>query len=176
MSGTPLKPSLLPPLIDEDTAIFMQRGVSIIASSCHPGAAGQPMQPSLMRALGCRVSADRRLVTILLNGPQSRALLNDIQATGRLAVVFNQPSTHRAVQLKAEHALLIESTPLDWTLASQYQQAYAREIDILGYPMDFAMSLMAWRPADLAAVSFTPTQGYEQTPGVRAGAPLGAAA
>jgi hypothetical protein len=169
--------ALKPSFIDEDTAAFMQRGVSIIASSRGADVAEQRHpQPSLMRALGCRVSPDRRQVTILLNAPQSCALLDDIRATGQIAVVFSQPSTHRAVQIKARLAQVVETTPHDWALASQYQQAYAREVEVLGYPMGFAMALMAWRPADLAAVSFIPEQGYEQTPGLHAGAPLSAVA
>lgn len=161
-----------PLLLSEETAAFMQRGVSIIAASRSAAPQGQLPQPTLMRALGCRVAPDRRQVTILLNGPQSQALLDDVRATGQLAVVFTQPSTHRAIQLKARDALVVEATPLDWALASQYQQAFAREIDTLGHHMDFAMAVMTWRPAELAAVVFTPAEGYEQTPGPRAGMPL----
>lgn len=161
------------PLIDEDTAAFMQRGVSVIVGS---RSSALPAQASLMRAVGCRVAADRRTVTVLLHAPLCRALLDDIRATGLVAVVFSQPTTHRTLQLKASNAHLGEATPQDWALASQYQQAFAREVEPLGFPKDFAMAIMGWRPADLVALHFSPAEAFDQTPGPRAGTRLEPAA
>ena len=167
----PALPSV--PLIDDDTAAFMQRGVSVIVGS---RSSASPAQASLMRAVGCRVSPDRRAVTVLLHAPPCRALLDDIRATGQVAVVFSQPSTHRTLQFKARDARLGEATPQDWALASQYQQAFAREVEPLGISKEFAMAIMGWRPADLMALHFTPVEAYDQTPGPRAGTRLEPAA
>ena len=55
-----------------------------------------------MRAVGSRISADGREVTVYLRRSQSEQLLGDIAQTGEIAVVFSVPSTHQTLQLKAE--------------------------------------------------------------------------
>lgn len=167
----PADPPSADPLIDPATAAFMQAGVSVIAASCSADGA-----PSIMRAVGCRVAEDRRSVTVLLNAPQSQQLIADIGATRRVAVVFSQPTTHRSLQFKADDAEMVPTTPLDWALASQYQQALSRELETIGFPREFTMTFIAWRPGELAAVRFSPAEAWDQTPGPRAGTPLGSAA
>jgi hypothetical protein len=156
-----------PPLLDEEHAAFIQGCVSIVAASRDASNA-----PRLARALGCRVSADRRHVTLLLPTLQAGALIAAIRATGAVAAAFNQPSTHRAIQVKGAAATIGPADPGDARLAARYVDAFVADIALLGYSDALGRALLWHDPAELVAVAFTPGAVFTQTPGPRAGEPL----
>ncbi|HYE39987.1 MAG TPA: hypothetical protein VEB23_08655, partial [Ramlibacter sp.] len=77
-----------------DLVAMMARGVSVIV-----GSRDASLRPSVMRGVGSRVEDGGRAVTVYLSRPQSRQVIQDLAATGHIAVVFSEPSTHRSVQL-----------------------------------------------------------------------------
>jgi len=160
--GTPRRPLL--PLLDDATAAFVQGGVSILASTCD-GPAGL----SVARAVGCRVSADRQRVTILVPGPDP--FLEAVASSGRIAVAFTQPSTHRAIQLKGDDAALVRRRKDDPELSARYVDALAADGCPLGYTQEFMRALTWSDPATLTAVAFRPAAAFVQTPGPHAGEP-----
>src|SRR5688572_7550384 len=91
-----------PALIGAEQAAFLCGGVGVSAATCRPGAL-----PNIARATGCRISPDRRVVTLLFAATPGAALLDDIRRTAAIAVVFTQPSTHRTVQLKGNDARIV---------------------------------------------------------------------
>ena len=109
------------PLLDEDNAAFVQSGVSIVAAS-----RGEDLVPSIARVSGCRVSADRRAVSIYLPHSQALELVEDVRASGRIAVVFSRPSTHRTLQLKADDATAL--IPIVLVTALEDHQSRVRGI------------------------------------------------
>ena len=155
------------PLLDEEHAAFIQGGVSINAASSGPG-----NLPAVSRALGCRVSADRRRVTVFLAVSRSATLLEAISASRRIAVAFSLPSTHRTIQLKGTDAALAAIETGDHELAERYTRAFASDLAAAGYSEVVARTLLAHQRSDLAAVEFSPTAAFTQTPGPGAGAPL----
>jgi hypothetical protein len=152
-----------PPLIDEDQAAFLQRGLSITA-----GTAGGEF-PEMCRVLGCRLSADRRRMRILLSRRQGAALLADVRASGRIAVVFSEPSTHRTIQLKGADASLLPASVEDAALARRHRDAFVAEVEVLGFRADMAGALHACPDDELVAIHFTVEAAFSQTPGPRAG-------
>jgi hypothetical protein len=154
-------------LLDDDNAAFIQRGVSI-----HLASRGSANVPSIARAVGCKVSADRRRVTLFVPASQAGALLDDIRATGTVAAVFSEPSTHRTIQLKATHAVLAPVAKADLQLIEAYRNAFVADLASWGFAEAAIRTLLACSPADLVAVAFTPTAAFEQTPGPSAGTPL----
>ena len=146
---------------------MMARGVSVIVSSCGPD-----LTPSLMRAVGCQVGPQGEQVTVFLNRGQSVQLLRDVARTGRVAVVFSEPHSHRTVQLKSNSARLREVTPDDVPALQRYLLAMQGELGRIGFSPDFAAAMLAHRLDDLSAVTFAPEQAFDQTPGPRAGQPL----
>src|ERR1051325_1067550 len=102
-------------VLNEKWAKFVQAGVSIIASSCDV-----QNIPALARALGCRVSENRQKVTIFVSATQAQQLLHAIRATGSLAAVFSQPSTHISVQLKGNKAVAAPGSAADVQVTRQY--------------------------------------------------------
>ena len=103
-------------LIDEELAAFLHSGVSV-----HAASRDAANVPCLVRGVGCRVSADRRRVTIFLLASQCGPMLGHFAANGAIAFVASQPSTHRTVQLKATDAQVGAPLPGD-DLPGKYLQ------------------------------------------------------
>jgi hypothetical protein len=153
----------LPP----DLVAMMARGVSVIVAS-HDAA----LRPNLMRAVGSRIEGDGA-ITVYLARRQSRQVVQDLAATGHIAVVFSEPSTHRSVQLKATRVEMRSAEAQDTPVLERYRQAMEREIQQVGFAPPLTRAMLAHRLDDLVAVRFTPEQAFDQTPGPRAGTPLG---
>lgn len=157
-------PSLLPPPL----VAMMARGVSVIV-----GSRDLANRPSVMRAVGSLVEDEGRSITVFVSRRQSRQLVQDIAATGHVAVVFSEPSTHRTVQLKASRATLRNAQAADEPVLARYLAAMEHEIDQVGFGAPMARAMLAHDLDDLVAISFTPEVAFDQTPGPRAGAVLG---
>jgi hypothetical protein len=158
-------------IVDAAQATFMQGGVSISAASC-----GAHPFPSVCRVLACSVSEDRRRLTVAVARSCAQELLDDVAHSSRIAVVFSQPSTHRTMQVKGDHACpgvpdasLVEAVRI-------HSDAFVDEVVPLGFAAPLVRSLLDFPDDDIVAISFTPTASYDQSPGPRAGAPLQAGA
>lgn len=156
------------PVLDADHAAFIQSGVSVIVASRDAANV-----PCLARAIGCRVSEDRRRVTVYLAAFQAAALLAAIRADGAIAVAFNLPSTHRAYQLKGADAAVVPLDRTDVERARRYVEAFCADIGLLEYSDTYGRALLWFDPAELTGVAFTPLAAFEQTPGPRAGERIG---
>ena len=99
-------------------------------------------------------------------------VLAAIEANGRVAAVFSEPESHRTVQLKGVDARVEAVTAGDEASLQSYAAAMAARLAPFRVPEVFARALLSASPDDLVAVSFTPSQGFGQTPGPRAGMPL----
>lgn len=140
------------------------------AATCRRGAL-----PDMARCVGARVSTDRRAVTLLLATTPGAAFLDAIRRTGVIAAVFSQPSTHKTLQLKGSDARIVPTEPGDSDLVSRYIDAFVAEVTVYHYPEPLIRAFLACSPDDLAAVQFTVSAAYSQTPGPQAGEPLPAA-
>ena len=158
MTATGLAPDLL---------AMMERGVSVIV-----GSRDAALRPSIMRALGSKVEDGGRKVTVFVSRRQSRQLVQDIAATGHVAAVFSEPSTHRTVQVKARRAGLRNATADDEPLLARYLASMEHEIQQVGFAPHMTRALLAHQLEDLVAISFEPEVAFDQTPGPRAGTRL----
>lgn len=159
------------PLIDAEHVAFMQGGVSISVGGCNAD-----NMPSLSRAIGCRVSIDRREVTVFVAATHAVALLSDVGANGAIAVVFSQPSTNRTMQLKGRDARILPPLTSDLQLVDAYRDSFIAELVPLGYEARLMRAFQACAPSDVVALTFTPCAAFSQTPGPQAGEPLKTAA
>lgn len=155
------------PTLTEEHATFVQGSVSIVAASCDA-----QRIPSIGRATGCKVHPGRRRVSVFIAASQAPALLADIRASGRLAVAFNRPSTHRSLQLKSDDAVVRALAADELPLVGRYVEAFGLEITPLGQTSEQARVVFACTDGDLVAVDFTPNAAFEQTPGPNAGTPI----
>ena len=152
--------------LDEELAAFIQSGVSIVVAGRNEELGGD-----MIRGCGCRVSADRRRVTVLVDPMRSDALLADIASNGMVAVVFSRPSTHRSIQLKGTDARRVRVTAADLAVIDASLAAWVAELVGIGYSPAFAAAVRG-RPERPVALTFTPTAGFQQTPGPDAGTRL----
>ena len=152
--------------LDEELAAFIQSGVSIVVAGRNDDMVGD-----VIRGCGCRVSADRRRVTVLVDPIRSDALLGDITSNRMIAVVFSRPSTHRSIQLKGTDARRARVTAADQAAIDRSLAAWVAELVSIGYTAEFAAAVRG-RPERPVALTFTPTAGFQQTPGPDAGTRL----
>ena len=103
----------MPALLSPENIALVAGGVSAIVASRDAQLRPSVMRPSVMRAVGSRIRADGRRITVFLRRSQSQQLLADIAATGHIAVVFSDPPSHRTVQVKATAALQRALRPAD---------------------------------------------------------------
>jgi hypothetical protein len=153
-----------PPVLDEDHAAFIQSGVSVVVATRNAA-----LVPDAVRGCGCRVSRDRRSVTVLVESLRIGSVVADIEANGMIAVVFSQPSTHRTIQLKGTDARVVRVSPRDRDLVEQHLTAWVDELTAIGYRPEFARAVHGDAPDAMVALVFTPTAAFQQTPGPGAG-------
>lgn len=156
-----------PGLLSNEHIALIASGVSTIVAS-----RDAQHQPSLMRAVGASITPQGDRITVYLSRGASTQLLADLQTTGHIAVVFSEPSTHRTVQVKAGQVQLRDALATDTELLQRYLSAMEIQLQHVGFGPHYTRIMLAHRPEDVVAVTFTPEQAYDQTPGPRAGASL----
>lgn len=125
--------------------------------------------PSVAKAFGCTVSADRRTLTVFADGGQTPQIAADLAAGSPLAVVFSLPATHRTVQIKATAVTVSPATPSQRVRARMHVDAVVEHLVQLGYEEAPLRAFFGFDPEALLALRFAPTAVYAQTPGPRAG-------
>jgi hypothetical protein len=157
------------PRLPPELLAMMARGVSVIVAS-----RDQALRPSVMRAVGSHVDPGGGSITVYLSRRQSRQLLQDVAATGHVAVVFSQPATHKTVQVKATRAVLRNAEAADEAVLARYLASMEQEIQQVGYAPRLTRAMLAHQLEDVVAITFEPEQAFDQTPGPKAGAALSA--
>lgn len=155
-----------PPILDEELADFLESGVAMHAASV------SRLVPQVTRVAGCRVSPDRRTVTIYVVEAHSEALLAQLRENGAIAVVFTRPKSHRAVQLKGQDARVGPATEADARLVDRQVGIFDAELEALRFAPRLGRTLLGGTRPKLAAITFTPSSGFVQTPGPAAGTEL----
>ena len=159
--------TLAPPLLDDANAAFIQGGVTINASS-----RTIENKPVMAKAVGCRVSKDRRTITLLFHSSIAGDIIAGIQASRQIAVVFSMPGTNQTIQLKGSDAVVVEMQKQDRKIAERYCESFVRNVCPLGYSEPLIRAYLWFDPEELLAIAFTPAEAFLQTPGPRAGEPL----
>jgi hypothetical protein len=155
-----------PSPIGPQQAALIEGRVSIIVGTRDAG-----LRPHLMRALGCRLDDSRRRATVLLPRRASERVIEDVQANGRIAVVFSEPTTHRTLQLKGDDAQVVPCIATDAGLAEKHLREFIAEIRELRFAPEVALTIHD-HDDGMIAVQFSVAEAFEQTPGPQAGTPL----
>ena len=130
--------------------------------------------PSLCWGMAGRLLEDRRTVEAWVREDQARQFLADVRATGRVAAVFNEPYTHAAVQLKGSGASVRAASRDDEAFLRHHVGNMVTELARVYIPEAFARNFFEHPWTQLAVVRFEAAEVFVQTPGPRAGQPLGA--
>jgi hypothetical protein len=166
MADTPPRPLLSPEHI-----ALIDKGVSANVASRNAA-----LRPSVMRAVGTSISPDGTEITVFVSRSHARQLLQDVAATGEVAVVFSEPLSHRTVQVKARKAELRAAEEGDLPVLRRYLKSMEHELSLVGCEIPFVHTILAFRLDDLVAVYFSPDTAFDQTPGPKAGSALPATA
>ena len=155
-------------MLDSDNAAFILTGVSISLASCGPD-----RLPSMSRGLGCKLIDGGRQISIFIRLSQSQELLGNIRSSGRVANVFSLPSSNRTLQLKGSDARIVPFAPEDLPVIEAHIADFLLEVVPLGMSEAVVRAILAYQPDDLVSVVYSPSAAFSQTPGPKAGAPLG---
>jgi len=150
--------------LDAETAEFIA-GVTSMSIATRDA----QLLPAVGKALGCIVGADRRSLTVMIDGEQSGRVAADIAAGSPVAVVFSLPATHRTVQIKGLQAAVAAASPTQQVRARLHVDAIIEHLVPLNYGEAALRAYFSYSPESLLAVRFVPTAVYSQTPGPRAG-------
>ncbi len=159
-----MNPDPAPPILDADNAAFLQSGLSISVASRDAGHTA-----SVAKAVACRVSADRRRLTVFMPAAAAAQVVADIRACGAIAVCFSEPMTHRTLQLKGVDAHAVPVAAEDAPLIRAQAEGVVGQLDALGYSATLARAVFPPTAEGVIAIAFTPTAGFAQTPGPQAG-------
>ncbi|MCL5255953.1 MAG: hypothetical protein M1363_07525 [Gammaproteobacteria bacterium] len=124
---------------------------------------------TITRALGCRVSDDRRRITVFLPVERCQTLLDNLRVNGAIAVVAVRPSTHESIQLKGADAVIGPLQQGDDALMTAHLEQFVADLCSIGYTEAFARMVIPNRSGEIVAVTFTPLAVFQQTPGPEAG-------
>jgi hypothetical protein len=127
------------------------------------------LMPAVAKAVGCMVSADRRVITVFVDGEQGAQVAADIAAGSPIAVVFSLPATHRTVQVKGHTVTATAATATQQVRARMHVDAIIEHLVQLGYAEGALRGFFSYEPNALLALRFVPTAVFAQTPGPRAG-------
>lgn len=152
-----------------ERAAWVDKGISAIVASRDAN-----HHPSLMRAVGTDVTPQGERVTVYLNRLAARQVLADLEATGQIAVVFSEPSSHRTLQLKASRVQMRPAEDGDAAILQRYLRGMEWQLHQIGFAPRQTRTMLSHRLSDVVAVSFAPELAFDQTPGPKAGARLDA--
>lgn len=157
-----------PPMLHDNIVAFIEREVAIDLAS-----ASADHHPSSCRGFACRVAPDRQRVTLFVRREEARQLLQDVLVQDAIAVVFCLPETEAAIQIKGRQIALSAVSADDMLDIQRYRDAFIDGIARIGHPRPFAEAYMAVEAGQMVAITFQPEAVFEQTPGPRAGQPVG---
>ena len=142
----------------------LESGLSILVGSVDPHGV-----PSCCRAIAIASPDGLETLTTYVPLATSQAIIANVAATHRLAVVATQPLDNSSTQLKGTTTNVRLARDDEAALVSARLEAFAQVLDIIGVPKRIVRSMTHW-PA--FAIDMRVEEIYEQTPGPRAGSRL----
>jgi hypothetical protein len=153
-------------MLPEEHVTFVESGVSVLV-----GTRDANMRPFGLRAMGVKVHADRKSLTVFIPDPTGARTLADLHDNGRIALTFSRPIDHRSMQLKGKAVAFRPASEEERPLLESYVEGWARHLEIVGLPRALGSRLTFW-PA--TAVDVIIESSFHQTPGPSAGTKMAA--
>lgn len=152
------------PFISQELAAFFESGISVLA-----GTRDGRMVPEATRALGARVEAGGRALTVFLSAATAQRTLANVRDNGRMAVCFTSID-HKSYQVKGRVTDVRDADAEGRRAILQYRAALAQHFGFVGLPPRLTYRLNHW-PAHAVRVAVESV--FLQTPGPGAGGELG---
>ncbi|WP_374486447.1 hypothetical protein [Zoogloea sp.] len=157
-------------MLDSDTQAFLQTGVSISLAACNAARLA-----CMSRGMGCKVLDGGSRMAVFVKRSQSPELLDNVAVTGKVACVFSLPSSNRTLQLKGADAVMQPFDPADMAIVEHHIDEFVREVVPLGMAEVVVRTVFSCTADDLVTVVFSASAVFSQTPGPKAGEPVGGA-
>lgn len=125
--------------------------------------------PDEEMAAAALLEPDGRSLTVYLPEATSETALGNLRDNGEIAVVLSQPITHRTVQLKGRVGSLRAAREEEREAVERFAAAFDAAVAAIGLPPAALRRRNRW---PCTAATFVVREGFEQTPGPRAGEPL----
>ena len=151
-------------LISDELADFLESGLSINVAT-----RDDELQPEGAMAWAARVHDDRSHLTVFLHEKSGRAMLRNLKVHPEIAIVFDQPTSHRACQVKGRFVSTRRGKAAERAEVERQLDGFFMDLEAIGIPRAMAA---AWKIWPCVAIEMRVTQLFEQTPGPGAGEPL----
>lgn len=125
-------------------------------------------RPLISRAIAAHEEADGR-VLVLISGESACEVLDAIRGNRRISLVMVAPASYRALHLKGRDAVVDAAGDGHRRLLEQRRISFQKQLDVYGFPTDFASAWCTVPEGRLMALRFTPESAWSQTPGPGAG-------
>jgi len=152
--------------MDAELAAFLCSPVMIII-----GTRSGDNQPEIGRAVGVMVDADTGIVDLVVSAWQWPGTIANLRDGGPVAVTFARPSDYVSYQVKGQ-ARIRPADAHDLMCAGRYMAAIVEVLSGLGLDRRLAAPWIS--AAEAVVVRLHADAVYVQTPGAKAGQPVGA--
>lgn len=141
---------------------FLAQTLASEAAACSPD-----FIPASSRAYAARVEGER--IKLFVERQLGSELIQNLLSSNQIAVVFCLPEGEQAIQIKGTDIQITPSTAEDLPRIQAYCDDFVDTVCPLGYMRPFLAAYIACDTSQAIAISFTPTDVFEQTPGPLAG-------
>lgn len=152
------------PRISKDLADFLESGLAIVVAT-----RDSDLQPDGAVGWAVRVHEGGTHVTLFTHEQAAAELLRNLERHPEIAIDIDQPTSHRACQVKGRYLSHRPATDADRPIVERQVEGFARELEQIGIPR--AMS-DAWNVWPATALELEVTHLFEQTPGPGTGEPI----
>jgi len=144
---------------------FFTGGVSVIVGTVDAGGA-----PACCRGIAIATTDDFETVTVYVPVATAQATVDNAGATRRVAVGCSHPLSHESIQIKGIARDIRPAEADAEVFVRRRLEEFAAVLEQIGLPPHVTMSVAHW-PA--FAIDVSVEEVFDQTPGPRAGVPIG---
>ena len=150
--------------IDDELARFLASGLAITVAT-----RDGDLQPDGAWAWAVRVGEGGTELTVFLYEEAAAAMLRNLETWPEIALVLDQPTSHRACQVKGRYVSSRRARAAERAEIERQVEAFRDDLEGIGLPRALNAG---WRFWPAVALRVEVTDVFEQTPGPGAGAPL----
>ena len=143
-----------------DIAEFLKRGLCVLVGTRYAN-----LSPLCVTASAC-VLAGPELAVVFLPAYESAPALANLRANAAIAVLIEEPTTHRGIQLKGRSLAIRDATAAELAHVAEFVARTKAELSAIGFAPT-VLERMIFTPC--TAVEFSIEHVFEQTPGPGAG-------
>ncbi len=152
------------PPLPPDLVAFAHTGISVLI-----GTADATGAPDCVRGTGVRIWPGACQLTLLMPQVTGGTSIENLRATGKVAVALSEIRTHRTMQVKGRVLAIREGSAEDRADAKHYVGMFAEQLALIGEPYELTRTFGYW---PLWAIDVDIETVFAQTPGPAAGAKM----